>query len=55
MLGNHGQHLFDEERIALGGLGDPGPSLVVQLDATEEDQLVALPLRERLQDDGADI
>ncbi len=55
MLRHHRQHLLDEERIALGGRGDPGPSLVVQLDAAELDQLVALPMRERLQDDGADI
>jgi hypothetical protein len=55
VLGNHGEHLFDEERIALGGLRDPRSSPLIQLEAAEQHQLLALPLRERLEHDGADI
>jgi len=50
-LGQQGEQLLDEERVALCHHPDPGPCLVGKRRAVEEvfDQLVGLALRERLE------
>ena len=53
VLGQHREHLLDEERVALGGLRDPGQEIVSDLGLAAEvlEKFFRLELRERLERD----
>src|SRR5262245_45465198 len=53
VLPDHGEQLLDEERVALGGLGDPAQQRLVELGLAPEvpEKLLGLQLRERREHD----